>query len=122
VAALNGLGLAVIYRIDLARGLDEGGLARQQLIWMTLGVVLFVATMAGLRDHRLLQRFTYTSALAAVVLLLLPMVPGLGFSINGANIWIKIAGMTFQPGEIAKVLLVVTFAGYLVQHRDALAL
>ncbi len=122
VAALNGLGLAVIYRIDLARGLEEGGLARQQLIWMTLGVGLFVVTMVAVRDHRILQRFTYTAAFAALVLLFLPMVPGLGFSSGGAKIWIKVAGMTFQPGEVAKVLLVVTFAGYLVQHRDALAL
>ncbi|QCX26127.1 FtsW/RodA/SpoVE family cell cycle protein [Nocardioides jishulii] len=122
VAALNGLGLAVIYRIDLARGKEIGGLAQQQLIWMTLGVALFVATLFVVRDHRLLQRFTYTSALAAVILLLLPMVPGLGFSNYGAKIWIKVAGMTFQPGEIAKVLLVIAFAGYLVRHRDALAL
>ncbi|MFC6154829.1 FtsW/RodA/SpoVE family cell cycle protein [Nocardioides yefusunii] len=122
VAALNGLGLAVIHRIDLARGRFDGGLAQQQLVWMTLGVGLFVATMVVVRDHRLLQRFTYTSALAALVLLLLPMVPGIGHSTLGANIWIKIGGMTFQPGEIAKVLLVITFAGYLVQHRDALAL
>lgn len=122
VAALNGLGLAVIYRIDLARGLDEGGLARQQLIWMTLGVILFVVTVAVVRDHRVLQRFTYTSAFVALVLLLLPMFPVIGHSTMGANIWIKVAGMTFQPGEIAKVLLVITFAGYLVQHRDALAL
>ncbi|WP_110240408.1 FtsW/RodA/SpoVE family cell cycle protein [Nocardioides gilvus] len=122
VAALNGLGLAVIHRIDLAKGNDTGGSAQQQLIWMTLGVILFIGTLFLVRDHRLLQRFTYTSALAAVVLLLLPMVPGLGFRSSGAQIWIKIGGMTFQPGEVAKVLLVVAFAGYLVRHRDALAL
>lgn len=122
VAALNGLGLAVIYRIDLSRGNDVGGLAQQQLIWMTLGVALFIATLWLVSDHRLLQRFTYTAALAAVVLLLLPMVPGLGFSNYGARIWIRIAGLTFQPGEVAKVLLVIAFAGYLVRHRDALAL
>ena len=122
VAALNGLGLAVIYRIDLSRGNEIGGLAQQQLIWLTLGVALFVGTLWLVSDHRLLQRFTYTSALVAVVLLLLPMVPGLGFSNYGAKIWIKVAGMTFQPGEVAKVLLVIAFAGYLVRHRDALAL
>ena len=78
VAALNGLGLAVIHRLDLAyEAADQPhGFAQQQLIWMTLGVVLFVATLVLLRDHRVLQRFTYTSGLAAIVLLLLPMVPG----------------------------------------------
>ncbi|MDN4161196.1 FtsW/RodA/SpoVE family cell cycle protein [Nocardioides abyssi] len=119
VAALNGLGLAVIHRLDLADGTT---FARQQLTWMTLGVVLFVGTLVVLRDHRVLTRFTYTSGLAAIVLLLLPLVPGLGKTINGARIWIGVGPFSFQPGEVAKVLLVITFAGYLVLHRDALAL
>ncbi|GGO73690.1 FtsW/RodA/SpoVE family cell cycle protein [Nocardioides deserti] len=119
VAALNGLGLAVIHRLDLADGTT---FARQQLTWMTLGVLLFVGTLVVLRDHRVLTRFTYTSGLAAIVLLLLPLVPGLGKTINGARIWIGVGPFSFQPGEVAKVLLVVAFAGYLVLHRDALAL
>jgi cell division protein FtsW (lipid II flippase) len=124
VAALNGLGLAVIHRLDLAYEAAgrSAGFAQQQLIWMTLGVGLFVATLVVLRDHRVLQRFTYTSGLAAIVLLLLPIVPGLGKEINGARIWIGVGPFSFQPGEVAKVLLVVAFAGYLVLHRDALAL
>ena len=124
VAALNGLGLAVIHRLDLAyEAADKpDGFAQQQLIWMTLGVLLFVATLVLLRDHRVLQRFTYTSGLAAIVLLLLPMLPVIGSTINGARIWIHLGPFSFQPGEIAKVLLVIAFAGYLVLHRDALAL
>ena len=125
VAALNGLGLAVLHRLDLtyaARGDDQHDFARQQLIWMTLGVVLFVAALFLLRDHRSLQRFTYTSGLAGIVLLLLPFLPVIGVPINGANIWIRVAGFSFQPGEVAKVLLVIAFSGYLVLHRDALAL
>jgi cell division protein FtsW (lipid II flippase) len=119
VAALNGLGLAMIHRLDLALTTH---FARQQLVWMTIGVALFVGTLIVLRDHRTLQRFTYTCGLAAIVLLLLPMAPGIGRSVNGARIWIHLGSMSFQPGEIAKVLLVITFAGYLVLHRDALAL
>src|SRR4051812_2036925 len=119
VAALNGIGLAEIHRLDLA--LNQH-FARQQLTWMTLGVALFVGTLVLLRDHRVLQRFTYTSGLVAIVLLLLPMAPGIGKTVNGARIWIHFGTLSFQPGEIAKVLLVVTFAGYLVLHRDALAL
>ena len=75
-----------------------------------------------LRDHRRLQAFTYTAGLAAIVLLLLPLAPGIGRRINGARIWIHVGPMSFQPGEVAKILLVVAFAGYLVVHRDALAL
>lgn len=120
VVALNGFGLAVIHRIDLAKA--DSDFASKQLFWMSLGVGLFVACLLILRDHRSLQRMTYTSGLVAVVLLLLPMIPGLGRNINGARIWINVAGMSFQPGEVAKVLLVISFAGYLVLHRDALAL
>jgi cell division protein FtsW (lipid II flippase) len=119
VAALNGLGLAVIRRLDLVSG---NAFAGRQLIWMTVGVALFVVTLVFLRDHRVLQRFTYTLGLTAILLLLLPLAPGLGATINGARIWIQLLGFSFQPGEVAKVLLVVAFAGYLVLHRDALAL
>jgi len=124
VAALNGLGLAVIHRLDLAyEAADEkSDFAQQQLTWMTLGVLLFIGTLIVLRDHRTLQRLTYTSGLGALGLLVLPLVPGLGTTINGARIWINVGPFSFQPGEVAKLLLVVAFAGYLVQHRDALAL
>ena len=125
VAALNGLGLAMIYRIDLAelaQNEDANTFAGDQLIWMTLGVLLFMAVLFLVKDHRRLQAFTYTSGLAAIVLLVLPLIPVLGTEINGARIWINVGPMSFQPGEIAKVLLVIFFAGYLVLHRDALAL
>ncbi|HSV40687.1 MAG TPA: FtsW/RodA/SpoVE family cell cycle protein [Nocardioidaceae bacterium] len=122
VSALNGLGLAVIHRLDLTDMPGVGGLAAKQLQWMTLGVVLFIAVLLLLKDHRRLQAFTYTSGLGAIALLLLPMLPVIGTNIRGARIWISIGGFSFQPGEIAKIALVVFFAGYLVLHRDALAL
>ncbi|HET8559724.1 MAG TPA: FtsW/RodA/SpoVE family cell cycle protein [Marmoricola sp.] len=125
VSALNGIGLAMIHRIDLARQAQDpkaGAFASSQMIWMTLGVALFIAVLFLVRDHRRLQAFTYTLGLVAIVLLLLPLVPGIGTSINGANIWIHLGPLSFQPGEIAKLLLVIAFAGYLVVHRDALAL
>ncbi|VXC41713.1 FtsW/RodA/SpoVE family cell cycle protein [Nocardioides sp. AX2bis] len=119
VAALNGLGLAVIRRLDLADGTT---FAQQQLTWMTVGVVLFAVTLLVLRDHRVLSRFTYTAGLGAILLLLGPLVPGLGYEVNGAQIWVRLGPFGLQPGEVAKVLLVVAFSGYLVVHRDALAL
>jgi cell division protein FtsW (lipid II flippase) len=119
VAALNGLGLAVIRRLDLASGHE---FARQQLVWMTIGVLLFIGTLVVLRDHRSLQRYTYTSGLAAIVLLFLPMLPVVGRESHGARIWVNLGPVGMQPGEIAKVLLVIAIAGYLVVHRDALAL
>ncbi|MBA2739747.1 MAG: FtsW/RodA/SpoVE family cell cycle protein [Nocardioidaceae bacterium] len=125
VVMLNGLGLAMINRIDLDLAADnrpEGPFAGQQLIWTLIGVIGFVAVLLVIRDHRRLQAYTYTMGLGAIVLLLLPLVPFLGKNINGAQIWIGIGPLSFQPGEVAKILLVVFFAGYLVVKRDALAL
>src|SRR4051794_4241987 len=125
VAALNGLGLAMIHRIDLANlavNKDARTFAPGQLTWMTLGVVLFVLVLVVVRDHRRLQAYTYTTGFAAIALLLMPLMPVLGTTIHGARIWIRLGPLSFQPGEVAKVLLVLFFAGYLVVHRDALAL
>ncbi|WP_082819213.1 FtsW/RodA/SpoVE family cell cycle protein [Brevibacterium linens] len=116
---LNGLGLAMIYRVDLGR--DEYlGSAMTQLVWMTLGVGLAIAVIFVVRDHRWLRRYTYVSGFAALVFLLLPLIPGIGKTINGARIWIGVGPLSFQPGEIAKILLAIFFAGYLVTYKDQL--
>jgi cell division protein FtsW (lipid II flippase) len=127
---LNGLGVAMIHRIDLglaivaeAKGkVPKGPAAPQQITWTAVGVVLFLVVIVLIRDHRRLQAFTYTAGLAGLVLLVLPLIPGLGVNLNGARIWIRLAGMSFQPGEFAKICLVVFFAGYLVVKRDVLTL
>ncbi|MCW2811211.1 MAG: putative cell division rane protein [Friedmanniella sp.] len=121
VVALNGLGLTMIHRIDLINSPPVHG-ARQQLIWTVIGVVMFVAVVVLLRDHRPLQRFTYTIGLAGILLLLLPLTPGLGTTKFGARIWIQVGPYSFQPAEAAKLLLAVAFAAYLVEKRDVLAL
>jgi cell division protein FtsW (lipid II flippase) len=121
VILLNGLGLIMIHRIDLINSPPTNG-ARQQLVWTALGVVLFILVVAVLRDHRPLQRFTYTLGLAGILLLLLPLVPGIGIEKFGAQIWIQLGPYSFQPAEAAKVLLSVAFASYLVEKRDVLAL
>ena len=119
VVMLNGLGLAMIYRVDLDK---ETTFANQQLLWALVGLIGFIATIILIRDHRRMQALTYTFGLAAIVLLILPLLPVVGQEINGARIWIKLGPMGFQPGELAKVCLVIFFAGYLVVNRDALAL
>ncbi|MEV0689220.1 FtsW/RodA/SpoVE family cell cycle protein [Streptomyces sp. NPDC050388] len=123
---LNGLGLVAIWRLDQSELLQQihqaGTAAPRQLIYTALGIALFVAVLIFLKDHRVLQRYTYISMLGALVLLLLPLVPGLGQNIYGAKIWIKIGSFTIQPGEFAKIVLAIFFAGYLMVKRDALAL
>ncbi|MFJ3661578.1 FtsW/RodA/SpoVE family cell cycle protein [Streptomyces sp. NPDC090119] len=113
---LNGLGLVLIYRLDLQTPADRA--APAQLVWSTLGVGLFIVVVLVLRDHRVLQRYAYVCVAAALVLLLLPI---LFPAVNGARIWIRIAGFSIQPGEFAKVLLAVFFAAYLAANRGALA-
>ena len=122
-ATLNGIGLAMIHRIDVARGdTNTDALAPKQLVWAAVGVALAAAIVLFLRDHRILRRYTFTAMVAGLGLLLLPLLPLIGTEINGARIWIRLGPMSFQPGEVAKIVLVVFFAGYLVTHRDTLSL
>lgn len=125
VICLNGIGLAMIYRIDLARSARDANwqpFANQQLIWTLLGLLAFTAILVLVRDHRRLQSMTYTFGLIAIGLLILPLLPGIGRTVNGSRIWIRVGPVGFQPGEAAKICLVIFFAGYLVVKRDALAL
>ncbi|GGU53998.1 cell division protein FtsW [Streptomyces lavendofoliae] len=113
---LNGLGLVLIYRLDLETPADHA--APTQLVWSTLGVALFIAVVVLLRDHRTLQGYAYVSVAAALLLLLVPIFFP---AVNGAKIWIRLGGFSFQPGEFAKILLAVFFAAYLAANRHALA-
>lgn len=127
---LNLFGLVMIHRLDIA---DEAKAIRQgqlppdptfatQSAWTVLGLSLAIAVLLLMRDHRQLQRYTYTSMVAGIVLLLMPLLPVVGTSINGARLWLRVGDSSFQPGEFAKLCLAVFFAGFLVLKRDSLAL
>lgn len=120
VLLLNGIGLAMIHRIDLIPSPPRHDVLTQ-LIWTGLGMVLAILIITVLRDHRPLQGYTYSFFLVGLVLMMLPLVPGLGVQLNGSRVWIRIAGLSFQPGELAKLVLTLAFASYLVDKRDALA-
>ena len=77
--------------------------AEHQVIWSALGVVLFIGVLVVVRELRTLARLTYTAMLVGLVLLLLPLAPHIGRNINGARIWIRVGGLSFQPGEVAKL-------------------
>ncbi len=120
---LNSLGIAMIYRIDLAKKLTGwDSFSVKQLVWSTIAIVAAIVVIAVIRNHLVLFRYTYLTGLAAVVLLLLPMLPGIGIELGGARVWIKLGGFTFQPGEIAKILLAVCLSGYLIRNREALSM
>ena len=115
VGLLTALGLTIIYRLN-----PED--ARRQAVWVAVGIGVLVATLIWLRyDYRVLERYKYLFGISAVVLLLLPSLPGLGHRVNGVKLWIKVGPMQFQPGELAKIFLIVFLAGYLRDKREALA-
>lgn len=123
---LNLLGIVMIYRLDVAdivRRTDGAAInleAPSQAIWLTLGIVLLCGVMILVRDHRQLQRYTFTAMVIGFVLLLLPLIPGLGATVNGARLWIRLGTLSFQPAEIAKIALPIFFAGYLAKNRRSM--
>lgn len=120
---LNGLGIAEIYRLDLAT-LANGGselFGLKQVIWTTVAILAAAAVIWFIPSHLFLRRYVYISMVIGLALLVSPILPLIGKTINGARLWISIGGLTFQPGELAKIALTIFFAGYLVTRRDSLA-
>ena len=120
---LNGLGIAMIYRLDLAE-ITRGGqdLFAERQVWLSCFAMLIAAIVVRLvRNPLVLRRFPYLAGAAAVILLMLPAAPVIGRTFNGATLWIGIGDLSFQPGEIAKILLAIFFAGYLVSRKGPLS-
>jgi cell division protein FtsW (lipid II flippase) len=121
---LNGLGIAEIYRLDIAAIANKQTelFAEKQVIWSLVAMALAAAVIIYVPSHLLLRRYVFLSGVLGLGLLLAPMLPFIGKTINGATLWLSIAGLTFQPGELAKIALTIFFAGYLVQRKDSLAM
>lgn len=120
--ALTGIGLAMIYRLDLSyKQLEEATVGIKQLVLTGGAIVLGAMILIFLRDHRVLRRYTYTFMVLSVLLLIMPMLPGIGVEHLGARIWIRIFGVQLQPAEFAKITLAIFFAGYLVANKDKLS-
>ena len=116
--------VVALHRIDLAYLARErdSTFAERQLAWTAIAITLACVVLVVLRDHRTLRRYTYTAMIAGLVLIVLPLMPLIGATINGAKIWIRLGSYSFQPAELGKIALAVFFAGYLVTTRDTLAL
>ncbi|SFS10281.1 cell elongation-specific peptidoglycan biosynthesis regulator RodA [Agrococcus baldri] len=120
--ALNGLGIAMIYRIDIADGVTGWDAASmRQIAWTGVALIIAIVAIIVVRNHRVLARFRYLAMAIAFLLLILPLMPGIGRTINGATVWIGIGPFSFQPGELAKIALAIFFAGYLMTARDSLS-
>ena len=114
-ALMTAIGLASITRLDP----EAGG---RQALWLVIGVGGFAAALIVLRhDYRVLESYRYLFGVAAVVLLLLPSFPGVGERVNGARLWVHVGPLQFQPGELAKICLILFLAGYLREKRESIA-
>jgi cell division protein FtsW (lipid II flippase) len=114
-ALLAAIGLVIIYRID-------EGLARDQANWFVLGLILFVATIVFLRDYQALKRYRYLIATAGVLLLMAPLLPGIGGQVRGAYLAVDLGFVSFQTNELAKICIVVFLASYLAERREMLSI
>jgi cell division protein FtsW (lipid II flippase) len=112
---LTAIGLTEIYRLNPNDAFKQG-------VWIVVAVVLFAATLFLLRyDYRRLETFKYLFGVTAIALLVLPILPVLGLTVNGARLWIHLGALRFQPGELAKIMLIVFLAGYMREKREVLA-
>jgi len=114
-ALLAAVGLTEIYRLEPEDAFRQG-------LWIVIAVGVFAATLLTLRrDYRVLESYKYLFGLGAIVLLVLPALPGIGKTVNGARLWVDLGPLSFQPGELAKLSLIVFLAGYLREKREVLA-
>jgi cell division protein FtsW (lipid II flippase) len=118
-AMLNGIGFVVIARLGAAGG-DYASQARIQAVWVGIGIGVFVITLIVVRDVRVFARYRYIALLLGIGFMLLPLLPVIGQSKGGGRLWVGFGPISFEPNEVAKVLLVAFFAAYLADKRELL--
>ncbi len=116
-ALLSGVGIAFITRLDIPL---DAHFARSQAVWLFAGVAVLVVTLLAVRSLEALARYKYTIMLAAIALLVLPAL--VGHEVNGAKLWLRFGTLSFQPGEVAKILVVLFLAAYLSENRELLSI
>ncbi len=112
---LTAIGLTEIYRLHPADAFKQG-------IWIVVAVAFFALALFTLRrDYRRLETYKYLFGITAIGLLVLPILPLIGLTVNGARLWVHFGSLRFQPGELAKIMLIVFLAGYMREKREVLA-
>lgn len=113
VFALSGIGITFVTRLEPSASMG-------QIVYLFLGVALMVGTLAVVKNLEVVKRYKYVLGAAGIALLVLPML--IGTEIYGSKLWIKIGSFQFQPGEFAKVFIVLFLAGYLAENRELLSI
>jgi cell division protein FtsW (lipid II flippase) len=112
---LSAIGLTEIYRLGPRDAFRQG-------LWVVIGVAVFAAALVWLRkDYRAIESYKYLFGVGAILLLFLPLAPGIGQTVNGARLWVHVGSLQFQPGELGKIALIVFLAAYLREKREVLA-
>ena len=113
--ALSGIGIAFVTRL-------APEMAGRQLVWLFAGVAVLILLLALIRSLDKLAEYKYTFMVLGILLLLAPMLPIVGTEVNGSRLWLQFGGFSFQPGELAKICIIIFLAGYLAQHREMLSI
>ena len=113
VFALSGIGITFVTRL-------APELAMNQVVYLFVAIALMIGTLAAVKNLDVVKRYKYTLGIVGIALLLLPMF--IGTERWGSKLWIVIGGFSIQPGEFAKVLIVLFLAGYLSENRELLSI
>lgn len=113
VFALSGIGITFVSRL-------APSLAVNQLLILFVSIFLMIATLVAVKNLDIVKRYKYTFGLIGIIMLLVPMV--FGIEIYGSKLWLKIGSFTIQPGEFAKIAIVLFLAGYLSENRELLSI
>jgi cell division protein FtsW (lipid II flippase) len=121
-AVLASIGIVELYSISINGGSSVAGVARQQGVWLAVGLALFVVTVVALRDGRYLrlENYRYLIAVVGIGSLLLPRLPVVGQQVNGAYLSVHVGPIAFEPSEFGKIAIVIFLASYLRDNRQLL--
>lgn len=112
VFLLSGIGICFVSRLT-------EGQTNSQVMWLFISVAAMVATLYFVPSLDQLAEYKFTLGVAGIALLLLPML--VGTEINGSRLWLRLGPFSFQPGELAKILIVLFLAAYLAENRELLS-
>ena len=122
VLLLLSLGIIMVLSASAPSALSTTGnsytYVKKQLLFAIAG--LFVMFFLSKVDYRFYKKYYWHIYFASWIILLLVVVPGLGYAVKGATRWIKIGGFQFQPSELTKIGMIIFFAGYLSDHKNEL--
>ena len=91
----------------------------KQIFGVVIGLV--VMAIVSLIDYVWITNFYWILYGMSVFMLAIVLIPGIGVYVNGARRWINLGFTNFQPSELAKILLIIFFAKFIMKHKEDLS-